>query len=303
MRFCVLAVVGLIAVNASAKRETPWAKFKHPSAERSEAIGGYSNGCLRGAIALPESGEGFRSIRRFRNRYYGHSELVDFVTGLGKKIVDDELRPVLIGDMSQPRGGLMDYGHRSHQLGLDVDIWFAKPPRTKRSKDTHFYSLVDRKAERIVKKYWDEDVIKLLRHAASDARVSRIFVHWVIKHQLCKDVSGDRAWLRKIRAWWGHDKHFHVRLECPNGSKDCRPQGKIKAGDGCGAERWFSAAEVARRKKIAEERARKRREARKKAEKKKNKQKKKKARKKKRKRKGKPLHPGCKEFLLQSQSG
>ena len=71
--------------------ETPWAKFKQPSAERSEAIGGYSNGCLRGAIALPESGEGFRSIRRFRNRYYGHSELVDFVTGLGEKIVDDEL--------------------------------------------------------------------------------------------------------------------------------------------------------------------------------------------------------------------
>ena len=118
MRFCVLAFVSLIAVTASAKRETPWVKFKQPSAERSEAIGGYSNGCLRGAQALPESGEGYRSIRRFRNRYYGHSELVDFVTGLGKRIVADKLRTVLVGDMSQPRGGLMDYGHRSHQLGL-----------------------------------------------------------------------------------------------------------------------------------------------------------------------------------------
>ena len=300
MRFCVFALVSLIAVSASAKRETPWVQFKTPSAERSEAIGGYSNGCLRGARALPESGEGFRSIRRFRNRYYGHSELVDFVTVLGKKIVADELRTVLVGDMSQPRGGLMDYGHRSHQLGLDVDIWFAKPKKTKRSKDKYFYSLVDRKSEKIATKHWNENVIALLKHAASDERVSRIFVHWVIKHQLCKDVSGERSWLRKIRAWWGHDKHFHVRLECPKGSRNCRSQGKIKAGDGCGAERWFSAAEVARRKKIAEERARKRRAARKKVKKKKKR--KKKTRPKKRKRKEKPLHPGCKEFLLQSQS-
>ena len=35
---------------------------------------------------------------------------------------------LLIGDMSQPRGGPMLNGHSSHQIGLDVDIWFTPMP-------------------------------------------------------------------------------------------------------------------------------------------------------------------------------
>ena len=35
---------------------------------------------------------------------------------------------LLIGDMSQPRGGPMKTGHASHQIGLDVDIWLTPMP-------------------------------------------------------------------------------------------------------------------------------------------------------------------------------
>src|SRR5690606_16762689 len=74
---------------------------------------------------------------------------------------------------------------------------------------------------------------RVLALAAADERVARIFVNPVIKRELCREASGERAWLRKIRPWWGHDAHFHVRLACPAGSPDCEPQPELPPGDGC----------------------------------------------------------------------
>jgi penicillin-insensitive murein endopeptidase len=88
-----------------------------------------------------------------------------------------------------------------------------------------------------------------LRAAAQEPEVARIFVGWVIKRELCRTVKGDRSWLRKIRPWWGHTRHFHIRLHCPDGSSECRDQRAIAPGDGCGQEAWFSKAAVAKRKK------------------------------------------------------
>ena len=51
-----------------------------------------------------------------------------------------------------------------------------------------------------------------------DARVNRIFVTPPVKLQMCADAGRDRAWLRKIRPWWNHHDHFHVRLNCPAGA-------------------------------------------------------------------------------------
>ena len=164
----------------------------------------------------------------------------------------------LIGDLSQPRGGLMGYGHRSHQIGLDADIWFSRPSVKKRNKDEYFPSLVNRKTEKIHSKRLNARSIKMLRTAAEDPRVARIFVHWVIKNALCKMSFENRDWLGKIRAWYGHDRHFHVRLKCPKDSPDCVDQRVIPPGDGCGAERYFSRARVQKRK-AKEEAAKKRR--------------------------------------------
>jgi penicillin-insensitive murein endopeptidase len=49
-------------------------------------------------------------------------------------------------------------------------------------------------------------------------------------------AGGDREWLRKLRPWWGHDEHFHVRLSCPGDSPDCERQKSMPEGDGCGEE-------------------------------------------------------------------
>jgi penicillin-insensitive murein endopeptidase len=253
-----LRIILILAISLSvahAKRKTPWSRYATAADGKSEAIGRYAGGCLIGAVQLPATGEGFVSIRRFRNRYYGHSDLINFVGDFGKQLSKQDIEPIFVGDMSQPRGGLMGYGHRSHQLGLDVDMWFARPPVGKRDKDEYFPSLVDRATETIVAARWTPKVVSTLRTAAKDPRVSRIFVHWVIKQALCKTLSADAKWLRKVRPWWGHDRHFHVRLSCPKENKDCQNQGAIRAGNGCGKEVWFSNAKANARKKKVDEKA------------------------------------------------
>src|SRR6516165_2279694 len=53
-------------------------------------------------------------------------ELIYFLEGLGTKVANaGTWRGLLVGDISQPRGGPMITGHDSHQVGLDADIWLT----------------------------------------------------------------------------------------------------------------------------------------------------------------------------------
>jgi penicillin-insensitive murein endopeptidase len=81
-----------------------------------------------------------------------------------------------------------------------------------------------------------------LETAARQPQVDRIFVNAAIKRALCQETKGDRSWLRKLRPWFGHDAHFHVRLRCPADSPACDQQAPVPPGDGCGADLawWFS---------------------------------------------------------------
>jgi penicillin-insensitive murein endopeptidase len=53
--------------------------------------------------------------------------------------------------------------------------------------------------------------------------------------------EAERAWLRKVRPWWGHDEHMHVRLRCPSGSPECDNQAALPEGDGCDRLGWWFA--------------------------------------------------------------
>ena len=72
--------------------------------------------------------------------------------------------------------------------------------------------------------------------------VARIFVNPVIKRALCREAGADRGWLARIRPWWGHNYHFHVRLSCPAGDPACEGQPAVAPEDGCGKELdwWFT---------------------------------------------------------------
>lgn len=226
---------------------------KPPRAARGEPriYGGPAAGCIAGAIRLPDDGPGFQAIRISRNRHWGHPQTIRYMVELGARLERFGLPPVYVGDMSQPRGGPMKFGHASHQTGLDVDIWFnllPKPPLSPSQRENPpLPSLVTAEQDSIDEKNWDNSHIDLLRLAAQPRQVDRIFVHWQIKRRLCQTVKGDRRWLAKIRAWYGHAEHFHVRLACPTDSPACLPQAPLPGNDGCGEELDYWLTEVADR--------------------------------------------------------
>jgi penicillin-insensitive murein endopeptidase len=144
--------------------------------------------------------------------------------------------------MSQPRGGPMLTGHASHQSGLDIDIWMLPPDRlnlTVQEREDLSSISMRRSAGAYTNDSWSPQHEALMKAAASDPRVARIFVFPGAKVAMCKNATGDRSWLNKIRPWWGHHYHFHVRLKCPAGDNNCTNQAPPPAGDGCAdADRW-----------------------------------------------------------------
>ncbi len=208
-------------------------------------VGSYARGCIAGAMRLAETGPGWQAMRLSRNRNWGHPAAIAYVERLSAEVREIGWPRLYIGDISQPRGGPMTSGHRSHQIGLDIDIWFRKPstePLSLRDRERISSTrLVDRKAMR-TNANWTAEHHAILRAAASDPAVARIFVHAAIKRRLCEDETGERTWLRRIRPWYGHDSHFHVRLACPASAEGCVDQAAPPPGDGCGTELawWFS---------------------------------------------------------------
>ena len=89
---------------------------------------------------------------------------------------------------------------------------------------------------------WTGAHSQVIKAAARDEAVARIFVNAAIKRRLCESAGeDDSAWLRKVRPWWGHDSHFHVRLHCPDAGA-CVEQDPPPEGDGCDTELdwWFT---------------------------------------------------------------
>ena len=209
------------------------------------SIGAYSDGCLAGAVPLPITGTSWQVMRLSRNRNWGNPQLVRFLERFGNNAKKVGWNGLLIGDMSQPRGGPMITGHTSHQVGLDADIWFIPmPDHVQTRQEREFTSAIDMVAEDrldVDPQVWTHSRTDLIRTAAQDPAVTRIFVNAAIKKAMCREAGPDRGWLAKVRAWWGHAEHFHVRIACPADSPQCKPQPPPQPGDGCGHELdfWF----------------------------------------------------------------
>lgn len=212
----------------------------------STPFGSYARGCLAGARQLPANGPHWQTMRLSRNRNWAHPILLAYIERFSMDAAELDGWPgLLVGDISQPRGGPMLSGHKSHQIGLDVDIWLRPSPEKKLSfNEREFLSSISVISGhfKLNKDVWTDDHARLLKRAASYANVARIFVHPTIKKKLCTWTGHDRAWLRKIRAWYGHHHHFHVRLKCPEGESACKNQAQPPLGDGCGEELawWLS---------------------------------------------------------------
>jgi penicillin-insensitive murein endopeptidase len=68
-------------------------------------------------------------MRLSRNRRWGHPTMIALIEKLSRDAVAIGWPGLLLGDISQPRGGPMLTGHASHQIGLDADIWFTPMPK------------------------------------------------------------------------------------------------------------------------------------------------------------------------------
>jgi penicillin-insensitive murein endopeptidase len=218
-----------------------------PAAGPPQAIGSYARGCLSGAIALPADGPNWQVMRPSRNRAWGHPVLIAFLERLAQKLPDEAGWPgLLVGDISQPRGGPMLTGHDSHQIGLDADIWLTPMPDRRLSpaeRDSiSATNVVTRDGMYIDPTVWTPQHRRLLEAVASEPLVERVFVNPAIKLALCHEGEPDQAWMAKIRPWWGHNYHFHVRLSCPDSNPQCRGQAPPPPGDGCGKDLdwWFT---------------------------------------------------------------
>ncbi|MEO1200257.1 MAG: penicillin-insensitive murein endopeptidase [Pseudomonadota bacterium] len=248
-----LVGLGLLVsmMSAPAIAQTPakelFGAMDQPAPLAARSIGAYARGCLAGGVALPITGPYWQHMRLSRNRNWGHPELIAYLERLAEDAVERDGWPgLLVGDLSQPRGGPMLTGHRSHQIGLDADIWLtAMPNRELTPQDREEMSAISvlREGQLTVDPdIWTPVHHRLIRRAASYPEVARIFVHPGIKRALCEAETGDRVWLRKVRPWYGHHYHFHVRLSCPEGLQGCTDQAAPPAGDGCGSELawWFT---------------------------------------------------------------
>ncbi len=245
LRFLTVSIALLLAGTVSAEplaKELFGAK-RVSSQQKPAAFGSYSRGCAAGSVQLPETGPTWQAMRLSRNRNWGHPQAIDFVQDLSRFAAKQSgWNGLYIGDISQPRGGPMTSGHRSHQLGLDIDIWMlpGNNMRLSRNSRENISSVSLRRSNgAYVNSNWTKQHHAVLREAAKDKRVARIFVFPGAKVQMCDDEKGNKSYLRKIRPWWGHHYHFHVRLKCPRGSSGCVNQDAPPKGDGCAeARQW-----------------------------------------------------------------
>jgi penicillin-insensitive murein endopeptidase len=221
---------------------------KWPSVGKPRAIGYYPRGCLQGGVELPIDGANWQVMRLARNRNWGHPELIRFLerfAPLAAKATG--WHGILIGDMAQPRGGPLPYGHVSHQVGLDVDIWFKPMPDhrlTAHERNTiSANSLVAPDWKHVDPKTWSAADAAFIRTAAEQPEVERVLVNAAIKKKLC-EMEGKHHfdWMKKVRPWYGHNDHMHVRLRCPTDSPHCRHQSPVPGTDGCdkSLNYWFS---------------------------------------------------------------
>lgn len=225
-----------------------FAAEKLPSLGKAMAIGYYPGGCLQGGVALPVNGPTWQVMRISRNRMWGHPNLVRFLERFAPAAAKATgWHGILVGDMAQPRGGPTPFGHKSHQTGLDVDVWFMPMPNHVLSSEERekisATNLVAADWKNINPKTWTPQHYDFIRVAAEQPGVERVLVNAAIKKEMCR-MQGNKhpEWMDKVRPWYAHHDHIHVRLACPADSPSCRKQPPVPESDGCGKalDYWFS---------------------------------------------------------------
>jgi penicillin-insensitive murein endopeptidase len=221
--------------------KTIFGAIAKPAPLAARSIGFYARGCLAGGTAIPIDGETWQVMRLSRNRNWGHPRLITLLERLAADGAAKDAWPgLLVGDISQPRGGPMLTGHASHQIGLDADVWLTPMPDRRLTAEEReklaATSMLGKDGIHANPEVFTPRHSAIIRRAASYPQVERVLVHPGIKKAMCEEKGADRTNFHKIRPYWGHYYHMHIRISCPPDSVGCKAQAPTPGDDGCGAE-------------------------------------------------------------------
>ncbi|GIT92589.1 penicillin-insensitive murein endopeptidase [Jannaschia pagri] len=240
---CLIAAALWSAPAQAQTAKELFGRVDRPSAAQPEPYGRHARGCAAGLVELAETGPSWQAMRLSRNRNWGHPEMVDLVQDLARHMDRIGWGGIYVGDLSAPRGGPIS-GHASHQIGLDADIWLypaTDMTLSRRQRENLSAISMRRQNGAFVNDNWTRGQHELIKKAAQDPRTTRIFIFPGAKVEMCKTETGDRSWLRKVRPWYGHHYHFHIRIACPRGARNCEDQAAPPPGDGCAeAQDWVN---------------------------------------------------------------
>jgi hypothetical protein len=175
---------------------------------RSRAVGRPNRGRLVGGVELPAAGTHFVTVDPVTGtapnrawRRWGTDRLVQVILRVAEEhaAAHPDGPRLVVGDLSRPHGGrfgreLGGDGHRSHQNGLDVDVWY--PRRDGREAIPASVGQVDRRlAQELVGR----------------------FVRAGAEYVFVGPRTGLRGPPKVVMTLGNHDDHLHVRIR-PGGS-------------------------------------------------------------------------------------
>ncbi len=173
-----------------------------------------------------------------RTLQWGTDELVSLLERTAAKMRQQFRVPLTVGDLSAREGGAVSR-HRSHQSGRDADIaFFARTnPARGESRPVTLYDYVvfDRNGRSLdgslrfdTERNWALVTALLTDH---HVRVERLFVSTPLRALLLQHARAVHASQALINLAANtlvqparvspHDNHFHVRIACPAGDRQC----------------------------------------------------------------------------------
>ncbi len=186
-------------------------------------VGGSISESDSGPNSLDEAEKGeFEVIDLRREQHYGSGLLVATIKKASLRFQEmygnkDLIR---VNALSKKGGGALG-GHSSHQNGLDADIVYIG--------ESKWGTVLDKRGE-VKKEFAIEKNYQFFKMLVATGYVNRIFVDKKIKKSICGWVKSQglmgesKDVLTALRAYSGHDDHFHLRLKCSPYYPLCRDQ-------------------------------------------------------------------------------
>ena len=199
---------------------------------RCASVGTVHDGALRGAAALPLRGPGFHwvSNRGNADARHGIPELVLALTRAAAAVAAAHPESDLaIHDLSFERGGAIP-GHGSHRSGRDADVaYYALDASGAEINPTSSLWFRSNGASERGERFDATRTALLLRTLVREPSVTVQYVFMAphLQRAVTRAAGRDRAALARVlrtprgRRVDPHADHFHVRVRCPRGDREC----------------------------------------------------------------------------------